>query len=70
VAFRRAYVDLARTYAIPLVPFMMLGVLGNPALMQPGRVHPNAEGARVMAEHIWPHLDSLLAGAGYAPSSA
>ncbi len=30
VAFHQLYVDLARTYHVPLVPFMMLGVLGNP----------------------------------------
>ena len=60
VAFHQVYVDLARRYDVPLVPFMMMNVLGNPALMQPDHVHPNAEGARVMADHIWPYLEPLL----------
>jgi acyl-CoA thioesterase-1 len=63
VAFHQVYADLARTYNVPLVPFMMMDVLGNPGLMQPDRVHPNAQGARVMADHVWPYLEPLLATA-------
>jgi acyl-CoA thioesterase I len=69
VAFHQAYVDLARTYDVPLVPFMMMNVIGNPDLMQPDRAHPNAEGARVMAEHVWPYLSSLLERAVYSRSA-
>jgi acyl-CoA thioesterase-1 len=69
VAFHQVYADLARTYKVPLVPFMMMNVLGNPAMMLPDRVHPNAEGARVMADHIWPYLDALLASTGYLRSA-
>jgi acyl-CoA thioesterase I len=60
VSFHQTYVELARIYRIPLVPFMMMNVLGNPSLMQADRVHPNAEGARVMADHVWPYLEALL----------
>jgi len=63
VAFHQVYVELARRYTVPLVPFMMIDVLANPALMQRDRVHPNASGARVMADHIWPYLEPLLATA-------
>jgi acyl-CoA thioesterase I len=69
VAFHQAYVDLARTYNVPLVPFMMLNVLGDPGLMQPDRVHPNAEGARVMADHVWPYLEGLLKRTSYSRSA-
>lgn len=69
VEFHRAYVDLAREFDVPLVPFMMLRVLGNASLMQPDHVHPNAEGAREMAAHVWPYLEALLRNAGYSGSA-
>jgi len=60
VAFHRMYGDLARDYDVPLVPFMLIDVISNPRLMQPDHVHPNAAGARVMADHVWPYLETLL----------
>jgi lysophospholipase L1-like esterase len=29
--------------------------------MQADRAHPNAEGARAIADVIWPHLERILA---------
>ena len=60
-AFHNAYVDLARRYQTPLVPFMLTNVIGKPHLMQPDLIHPNAEGARVIADTIWPYLEQILA---------
>ena len=60
VAFHQMYNDLAKQYDVPLVPFMLIDVIGNPRLMQPDHVHPNAAGARVMADHVWPFLELLL----------
>jgi acyl-CoA thioesterase I len=60
VAFHQMYIDLAQRYDVPLVPFMLIDVIGNPRLMQPDHVHPNADGARVMADHVWPYLERLL----------
>src|SRR5438270_3923281 len=42
VAFHNAYRELAGKYQVPLVPFMLLNVIGNPEMMQPDRAHPNA----------------------------
>jgi acyl-CoA thioesterase-1 len=61
VGFHNLFGELAARYDVPLVPFMMFNVIGNPKLMQPDRVHPNADGARAIAENIWPHLQTLLA---------
>ena len=60
-AFHQAYVDLAARYKVPLVPFILMNVIGDPRLMQPDRAHPNAEGARAIADVIWPYLEQLLA---------
>ena len=61
IAFHKAYLDLAARYDVPLVPFFLLNVIGNPELMQPDRAHPNAAGHRAIAEKIWPHLEALIA---------
>jgi acyl-CoA thioesterase-1 len=60
VAFHQMFSELAKQYAVSLVPFMLIDVLTNPGLMQPDHVHPNAAGARVMADHVWPYLEPLL----------
>jgi acyl-CoA thioesterase I len=60
VAFHRAYEELAARYRVPLVPFVLMNVMTDPALMQRDRAHPNEAGARVIADLIWPHLQPLL----------
>ncbi len=46
------YKDLAASYAVPLYPFLLEGVFGNPALMQADGIHPNAQGAAVIAKQL------------------
>ena len=60
VAFHRAFPELAAEYEVPLVPFLLTGVVGNPDLNLGDRIHPNAAGARRIAETIWPYLEPLL----------
>jgi acyl-CoA thioesterase I len=59
-AFHQAYVELAARYTIPLVPFILMNVIGDPRLMQADRAHPNADGARAIADVIWPYLEDIL----------
>jgi acyl-CoA thioesterase I len=59
-AFHQAYLDLAVRYKVPLVPFILMNVIGNPQLMQRDHAHPNAEGARAIADVIWPYLEEIL----------
>jgi acyl-CoA thioesterase I len=61
VNFHNAFGELAKKYDVPLVPFILMNVIGNRDLMQPDRAHPNAAGARAIADNIWPYLKSLLA---------
>lgn len=58
--FHRVYPDLAKRFRVPLVPFMLDKIVTNASLMQRDRLHPNAEGARRIAETIWPYLEPLV----------
>jgi acyl-CoA thioesterase-1 len=63
IAFHRAYEDLAAQYHVPLVRSVLTKVMPDASLMQSDRAHPNREGARVIADMIWPCLEPLLAAA-------
>jgi len=47
-------------YLLPLVPFLLTGVALVPEMNGPDGVHPNAAGARRIAENVWPYLEPLL----------
>jgi acyl-CoA thioesterase-1 len=59
--FRQAYVDLAREHQVELVPFLLEGVAGDPLLNQSDGIHPNAQGAKAVADHLWRALEPVLA---------
>lgn len=58
--FREVFPVLARTNDLPLVPFLLEGVGGNPALNQADGIHPTAEGHRIIAGTVWRALRPLL----------
>jgi len=59
-AFDRMYVDLAREFHLDRIPFLLEGVGGNPALMQPDGIHPNAKGAEIVAATAMKYLEPEL----------
>jgi acyl-CoA thioesterase-1 len=59
-AFRQVYQDLASQYRVALLPFLLAGVAGDPALNQPDGIHPNAAGARQVADLLWPLVESAV----------
>jgi acyl-CoA thioesterase-1 len=59
-AFRQVYADLARTYAVPFVPFLLEGVAGHAQMNQRDQIHPTAQGARKIADNIWAALHPVL----------
>jgi acyl-CoA thioesterase-1 len=61
--FRRVYPELAKAYDIPLIPFLLDGVAGDPALNQADGIHPNPEGARRVADTVWSALEPVLKSA-------
>lgn len=58
--FAAVFPDVARQAGVALMPFLLEGVAGDPRLNQSDGIHPNADGQRVIAERLWPHLRPLL----------
>jgi acyl-CoA thioesterase-1 len=59
-AFRRMYAELGRAHGATVMPFLLDGVAGDPALNQPDGIHPNPEGAQRVAENVWAVLGPVL----------
>ena len=61
-AFQGAFTRLSTEYrgSIAFVPFLLEGVAGDPSLNQEDGIHPNARGARVIAEHLFLELRRLV----------
>jgi acyl-CoA thioesterase-1 len=60
VAFHKVYPALARQYNVPFVPFLLQDVAGSQTLNQSDGIHPTAEGARIVADHVWAVLKPAL----------
>jgi acyl-CoA thioesterase-1 len=58
--FRRAFRDLADEHDMAFVPFYLEGVAGIPSLNNSDGMHPNAAGARIVAETLWRALEPVL----------
>lgn len=54
--FRAMYPELAKKNGVELVPFLLEGVAGVPALNQEDGIHPNRSGARIVARTIYAAL--------------
>jgi acyl-CoA thioesterase-1 len=59
-AYRKVFADLARTHDVTFVPFYLEGVAGIARLNIADGIHPNAEGARIVARTVWRALQPLL----------
>ncbi|MBI4485410.1 MAG: arylesterase [Acidobacteria bacterium] len=58
--FRDIYPALAKEYNVALVPFLLDGVGGVMRLNQRDGIHPNAEGARILADNVWTVLKPIV----------
>ena len=59
-AFREAFTSVAHDEGVPLVRFVLDKVAGVDGLNQEDGIHPNARGARMVADTVWPALQPLL----------
>src|SRR5437763_3598917 len=48
--FTAMYPELAKTYKIASLPFLLVHVYQDPKLMQPDGIHPNGDGNRIVAQ--------------------
>ncbi len=65
--FRQVYRDLADRHGLPLLPFLLEGVGGVAELNQADAIHPNAEGHRRIAAHVYPFLRDQLGAVPVQP---
>ena len=59
--FRAVYKDLATRFDVALIPSLLEGVVGRRDLNLADGIHPNEEGARIVADNVWRTLKPLLA---------
>src|SRR5450759_2693533 len=59
VSFRQVYRDLAKQYKVTLLPFLLDQVAGVSTLNQADGIHPNVEGARIVADTVWTVLKPM-----------
>lgn len=58
--FKAIFPKLAEKNKAVLIPFLLEGVGGEPALNQADGIHPNEEGHRKVAEVVWKSLFGIL----------
>ena len=68
VSFRQVYRDLASQYRVPLIPFLLDKVAGEAGLNQADGIHPNVEGARIVADTVWSALRPMVDAANTSAS--
>lgn len=61
-SFDAVFADLAAAHRLPLYPFFLAGVAGDPALVLADGLHPNAKAIGIVAARILPHVEAALAG--------
>jgi acyl-CoA thioesterase-1 len=67
--FDSIYPDLAAKHRAPLVPFILEGVWGTPALLIWDGVHPNAAGVTKIVNKLAPYVEKTLVSMGARKSS-
>lgn len=60
VRFRDMYPELATENDLPLIPFLLQDVAAVDSLNQGDGLHPNASGARAVADNVWGTLEPVL----------
>jgi acyl-CoA thioesterase I len=59
-AFAAVFPRVAQHNHAALIPFLLEDVAAQPSLMQLDGIHPNAAGAKIVADVVWKDLEPLL----------
>ena len=59
-SFEQVYLDLARKYNLPRIPFLLEGVGGHPDLVQSDGIHPTAVGCEIVSANVIRYLTPLI----------
>ncbi len=59
--FEEVYPRLATELGVPLMPFLLAGVAGEPNLNLADGIHPNPAGHRHVAANLLPYVEEILA---------
>lgn len=62
--FEAVFARVAQRHDVPLYPFFLEGVAGDPRLNQPDGVHPTADGIAIIVERILPAVTAWLERTG------
>ena len=60
-AFDAIFPELAKKYDVPLYPFFLDGVAGQPGMQLEDGLHPSAKGVDLMVERILPTVEKAIA---------
>lgn len=58
--FREIFKEIAAEKEIPLLPFILEGIAGEPTLMLPDGMHPSEKGHQKISEMLWPIMKRAL----------
>jgi len=59
-SFEKMYSELAQSYKLARIPFLLEGVGGHADLTQPDGIHPTSAGAQIVAANVLRYLRPLL----------
>jgi acyl-CoA thioesterase-1 len=62
--FEAIYRRVAEATQSTLIPFVLEGVAGVPALNQTDGIHPTVEGQRIIAKTVWTSVEPLVRAPG------
>ena len=68
-AFGKMFADLAGKNEATLVPYLLQGVAGDPAMNVPDGIHPNVAGQKILAETVWRVLEPIVREMATIPSA-
>jgi acyl-CoA thioesterase-1 len=58
--FHGLYGELSKEFHLPLVPFLLAGVVDKPDMFQADQIHPTQQAQPVLLNNVWPAVKPLL----------